>query len=56
MEHIIYHFTMDHLNQNNVLIENQHGCQVSIKSLQLESVTQLITLNEDISYALDHQK
>ena len=25
MEHIIYHSIMDHLNQNNILIENQHG-------------------------------
>ena len=25
MEYIIYHFIMDHLNQHNVLIENQHG-------------------------------
>ena len=24
-EHIIYHSIMDHLNQNNILIENQHG-------------------------------
>ena len=25
MEHIIYHSIMNHLNQNNILIENQHG-------------------------------
>ena len=51
MEHIIYHSIMNHLNQHNVLIENQHGFRS-----QHSCVTQLITLTEDISYALDHQK
>jgi len=51
MEHIIYHSIMDHLNQNNILTENQHGFQ-SNHSCD----TQLITLTEDISYAFDHQK
>ena len=41
---------MNHLNQHNVLIENQHGFRS-----QHSCVTQLITLTEDISYALDHQ-
>jgi len=51
MEHIIYHSIMDHLDQNNILIENQHGFRSNHSC-----VTQLITLTEDISYALDHQK
>ena len=42
---------MDHLNQNNTLIENQH----SFRSNHL-CVTQLITLTEDIFFALDHCK
>ena len=51
MEHIIYHSIMDHLNQNNILIENQHGFRSNNSC-----VTQLITLTKDISSALDHQK
>ena len=51
MEQIIYHSIMDHLNQNNILIENQHGFRSNHSC-----VTQLITLTEDISSALDHQK
>ena len=51
MEHIIYHSIMDHLNQNNILIENQHGFKSNHSS-----VTQLITLTEDISFVLDHHK
>ena len=51
MEHIIYHSIMDHLNQNNILIENQHGFRANHSC-----VTQLITLTEDISLALDHHK
>ena len=47
MEHIIYHSIMDHLNQNNILIENQHGFRSNHSC-----VTQLITLTEDISFAL----
>jgi len=44
---------MDYLNQNNILIENQHGFRPNHSC-----VTQLIALTEDIpvSYALDHQK
>ena len=49
MEHIIYHSIMDHLNQNNILIENQYGFRANHSC-----VTQLITLTEDISLALDH--
>jgi len=51
MEHIIYHSIMDHLNQNNILIENQH-----VFRSNHSCVTLLITLTEDISYTLDHQK
>ena len=51
MEHIIYHSIMDHLNQNNILIENQHAFRSNHSC-----VMQLITLTEDISFALDHHK
>ena len=51
-EHIIFHSIMDHVRLNNILIDNQHAygfrpgfsCQ-----------TQLISLIEDISHALDNQ-
>ena len=42
---------MRHLNENNVLIENQHGFRANHSC-----VTQLIKLTEDVSFALDHQK
>jgi len=52
MEHmLIYHSVIEHLNSNNILIENQHG----LKSQQ-SCVTQLISLVKDLSYALDQQK
>jgi len=51
LEHIIYHSIMNHLNENNILIENQHGFRANHSC-----VTQLIKLTEDISFALDHQK
>ena len=51
MEHIIYLSIMDHLNQSNILLESQHGFRTNHSC-----VTQLITLTEDISFALDHQK
>jgi len=51
LEHIIYHSIMKHLNQNNILIENQHGFRSNHSC-----VTQLITLTENISSALDHRK
>ena len=51
LEHIIYHNIMIHLNANNVLIENQHGFRANHSC-----VTQLLTLTEDISCALDHKK
>ena len=51
MEHIIYRSIMDHLNLNDVLIDNQHGFRSNHSC-----VTQLIAFIEDVSYALDHQK
>ena len=51
LEHIIYHNIMNHLNNNNILKENQHGFRANHSC-----VTQLLTLTEDISYALDHRK
>ena len=42
---------MDHLNQNIILIENQHGFRSNHSC-----VTQLIILTEDVPCALDHQK
>ena len=51
MEYIIYHSIINRLNENNILIENQHGFRSNHSC-----ITQLITLTEDISFALDHQK
>ena len=48
MEHVIYHSVMEHLNSNNILIENQCGFRS-----QHSCVTQLISLV--LSYALDQQ-
>ena len=50
MEHI-YRSVMEHLNSNNILIDNQHGFRS-----QHSCVTQLISLVEDLPYALDQQK
>ena len=41
---------MDHIQLNNILIDNQHGFRPGF-SCQ----TQLISLMEDVSYALDNQ-
>jgi len=51
MEHIIYHSVMEHLNSNNILIDNQHGFRS-----QNSCVTQLVSLIEDLSYTMDQQK
>jgi len=51
MEHIIYHSIMEHLNSNNILIDSQHGFRS-----QHSCVTQLISLIEDLSHALDQRK
>ena len=51
MEHIIYHSIMNHLNSNSILIDTQHGFRS-----QHSCVTQLISLIEDLSHALDQQK
>ena len=42
---------MEHLNSNNILIENQHGFRS-----QHSCASQLISLVEDLSYTLDQQK
>ena len=42
---------MNHLNSNNILVENQHGFRSNHSC-----VTQLLTLTENISYVLDHEK
>ena len=42
---------MEHLNSNNILIDNQHG----FRSKDF-CVTQLTSLEEDLSYVLDQQK
>ena len=50
LEHIIFHSIMEHLQIYNVLIENQHCFRVG-HSCQ----TQLISLVEDLLYAMDNQ-
>ena len=50
LEHIIFHSIMEHLQINNVLIENQHSFRVG-HSCQ----TQLISLVEDLLHAMDNQ-
>ena len=42
---------MEYLNSNNILIDNQHGFRS-----HHSCVTQLISLVEDLSRAMDHQK
>ena len=49
MEHVIFHSIMDHINTNNILINNQHGFRSGF-SCQ----TQLISLIDDIIYAMDN--
>ena len=49
-EHIVFHSIMDHVQLNNILINNQHGFRSGF-SCQ----TQLISLIEDVSHALDNQ-
>ena len=49
MEHILFHSIMDHVQHNNILIDNQHGFKSGF-SCQ----TQLISLVEDISHAMDN--
>ena len=51
MEHIINHTIIEHLNSNNILINNQHDFRS-----QHSCVTQLIDLVEDLSFAMDHQR
>ena len=49
MEHIIFHSIIDHINTNNILINNQH----SFRS-EFPCQTQLISLIDDIAYAMDN--
>ena len=53
MEHILYHSIMSHLNSNNIILlnDNQHGFRS-----HYSCVTQLISLVEDLSCSMDHQK
>ena len=46
---MIFHSIMDHINTNNILINNQHGFRSGF-SCQ----TQLISLIDDITYAMDN--
>ena len=49
MEHNIFHSIIDHINTNNILINNQHGFRLGF-SCQI----QLISLIDDIAYAMDN--
>ena len=49
--HDIYHTIIEHLNSNNILINNQHGFRS-----QHFCVTQLIDLMEDLFFAMNHQR
>ena len=48
MEHVIFHSIMNHLNDNQVLSDSQHGFRVGFSC-----TTQLISLTEDISLNMD---
>ena len=49
LEHIIFHSIMEHLQNNNLLIDNQHGFRAGY-SCQI----QLILLVEDLLHAMDN--
>ena len=49
LEHISFHSIMEHLQNNNVLIENQHGFRTGHLCQ-----TQLISLVEDLLHAIDN--
>ena len=51
MEHIIFHFIMEHLNRNNIINKHQHGFRPA-HSCQ----SQLLLLTEDILKAMDSKK
>ena len=50
LEHIIYHHIMEHLSQYQIIHNYQHGFR---QGYSVES--QLITVTEDILYAMDHK-
>ena len=50
LEHIIYHHIMEHLSQYQIIHNYQHGFR---QGYSAES--QLITVTEDILYAMDHK-
>ena len=49
LEHILYHHIMDNINTNSILIDQQFGF-ISGHSCE----TQLISVVEDIHFAMDH--
>ena len=51
MEHIVYHSIMEHLQNYNILYNYQYGFRQGDSS-----ETQLITVIEDILYAMDHHQ
>ena len=51
MEHVIYHSIMNHLQDNQVLSNSQHGFRAGYSC-----TTQLISLIEDISFNMDAHK
>ena len=51
MEHIIFHFVMDHLTKNNVINKHQHGFRP-----EYSCQSQLLSLTEDILKAMDNKK
>ena len=51
MEHIVFHFIMEHLNSNNIINKHQHGFRPS-HSCQ----SQLLLLTDDILKAMDEKK
>ena len=51
MEHIIFHFVMDHLTKNNVINKHQHDFRP-----EYSCQSQLLSLTEYILKAMDNKK
>jgi len=51
MEHVAFHFIMDHLSRNKIINNHQHGFRPSY-SCQ----SQLLSLTDDILRAMDNKK
>ena len=51
MEHIIFHFVMDHLIKNNVMNKHQHSFRP-----EYSCQNQPLSLTEDILKAMDNKK